>query len=61
MGEPVFRNAITEKTPADRRAMMARAWHEFGLIVIDPDFVTNWTDRQHVVNLANKLYGQRDD
>lgn len=41
------------------RDAYAEAWHRHGLAVIDPDQVMDDYERQTVINIANKLYGQR--
>jgi hypothetical protein len=41
------------------RTMAANAWQEHGVIVLFPDDIKSWSDRQFVVNVANKQYGNR--
>lgn len=46
---------------AERRNRNAcvEAWHRHGLAVIDPQEVTDDWERQTVINIATRLYGQR--
>ena len=46
-------------TPAEMWAMRKAVWHKQGIAVIPPDEVANDWDRQHIVNVAEKLYGKR--
>lgn len=36
-----------------------RAWQQMGLVVIYPDQITDDWERQTVINVANRQYGQR--
>lgn len=45
--------------PSLAKAACARVWHETGLIVINPEMLTSWTDRKQAELLAEKLYGKR--
>jgi len=42
--------------PAD---LYRQAWKRFGLVVVDPEDLNNDFDRQHCINIANRLYGKR--
>lgn len=49
-----------EKLSAFRIKLIAnKLWKEYGLIFVDPSDINNDLDRQHVINIANKLYGGR--
>lgn len=37
------------------------AWQRYGLAVINPDEVLDDWERQVVINIASKLYGERDN
>lgn len=41
------------------RKIGSRIWHETGKVFLDPDDIINDFDRQHVINQAERLYGQR--
>ena len=43
----------------DLEAMARRAWRERGIVILWPDRIRDDWDRQHVLNLANNLYGPR--
>ena len=45
----------------DLEAMARRAWRERGIVILWPDRIRDDWDRQHVLNLANNLYGSRHD
>lgn len=45
---------------SELHAMAMKAWHEHGILTVTPDTVENWADRQHLVNIATKLYGKRE-
>ena len=45
----------------DMEAMARRAWRERGVVILWPDRIRDDWDRQHVLNLANSLYGPRHD
>ena len=42
-------------------AMARRAWRDRGIVILWPERIRDDWDRQHVVNLANSLYGSRHD
>lgn len=50
---------MREADPANGLRAAARAWHEMGLIVINPDHVSSWTDRKQAELLAERMYGKR--
>lgn len=39
--------------------MRCKAWHQQGVVVIKPEDVVSWEDRQLLVNLATQMYGAR--
>jgi hypothetical protein len=48
--------------PADAKeleAMARRAWRERGIVILWPDKIKDTWDRQHILNIANDLYGKR--
>jgi hypothetical protein len=48
-----------EEARRRNREAYAKAWHQRGLVVIDPaDVLDDWT-RQAIENEANRQYGQR--
>ena len=38
---------------------MRELWQRMGVAVIDPNDINNDLDRQHLKNMAEKLYGKR--
>lgn len=40
-------------------AAMADAWHRLGMLVVNPDDINDDWSRQHLTNVAEKLYGKR--
>lgn len=44
---------------SELRAMAAALFHKRGVLVIWPDEVKSDFDRQHVLNVGEKLYGER--
>ena len=48
--------------PADAKemeTMARRAWRERGIVILWPDKIKDTWDRQHILNIANNLYGKR--
>lgn len=48
--------------PADAKemeAMALRAWRERCIVILWPERIKDEWDRQHVLNIANDLYGKR--
>lgn len=61
MSDPLARMIGKSPTDEDHLTDMRRAaWHRQGVIVIRLDEIANDFDRQHVVNIANRLYGKRN-
>lgn len=38
---------------------MRDAWHRHGMLVVDPSEINDDWSRQHLINVAEKLYGKR--
>lgn len=45
--------------PKELEAMARRAWRERGIVILWPDRIKDPWDRQHILNIANDLYGRR--
>jgi hypothetical protein len=45
--------------PAAARRAARAAWHEHGIILINPSWLNGWADRKQAEILAEKLYGKR--
>jgi hypothetical protein len=43
----------------EMEAMARRAWRERGIAILWPDRIRDEWDRQHILNIANGLYGKR--
>jgi hypothetical protein len=39
--------------------MAGRAWHENGVVLINPAWLTSMADRQQLADLADKVHGSR--
>lgn len=51
---------ITGQAAQDRNfAISAAAWHKTGMIVINPDWITGWADRELLMAIATKMHGNR--
>ena len=46
--------------PAYIRGLAFEAWHKRGVVMIDPNMLTDDWERQAVINIANRIYGKRD-
>ena len=61
-----MRSSLARHQPVDPadddqlRAMRAALWHKQGIVVIPLEEIRNDWDRQHVANVATKLYGERE-
>lgn len=51
--------SMREPDPANARRAAREAWHVSGLVLINPEWLTGWVDRQQLINLADKVHGQR--
>lgn len=45
--------------PAAAKRAAREAWHQHGLILINPTWLQNWTDQKQAEILAEKLFGKR--
>jgi len=61
MNSPLARYASAnhEPDPAAARRAAKAAWHEHGLILINPTWLPGWADRRQAELLAEKLHGKR--
>jgi hypothetical protein len=48
-----------EPDPRAARKAARDAWHDGGLILINPEWLPSWTDRKQAELLAEKLFGKR--
>ena len=48
-------------TPAQLDAMAARAWLDYGIVLLRPEDLPNPLDRQAMRNIAEKRFGKRDN
>ena len=53
------RRVLPPANPKEMEAMAQRAWRERGIVILWPDRMKDAWDRQHVLNIANALYGKR--
>lgn len=51
--------SMREPDPANARRAAAKAYHETGLILINPEWLHSWADRKQAELLAAKLFGER--
>jgi len=52
------------RSPTDEahlRAMRAAAWHQQSVIVLRPEEIRNDIDREHVIQIAERMYGRRQE
>lgn len=54
-----FAHLSREPDPAKARIAARQAWQNAGLILINPEWITGWADRQQAIILAEKLHGKR--
>lgn len=50
-----------EPDPRAARRAAREAWQEAGLILINPEWLSSWTDRKQAELLAEKLHGKRKE
>ncbi len=48
-----------DANPVDARVAARDAWHRHGIVLINPEWFTSWTDRKQAELLAEKLHGKR--
>lgn len=53
--------ACREPDPRAARKAARDAWHDGGLILINPEWLSSWTDRKQAELLAEKLHGKRKE
>lgn len=55
------RHAGTMRDPevANARSAARAAYHDSGLVLINPDWLASWVDRQALIVLADKVHGKR--
>lgn len=41
------------------KSMAAAVWHEKGTLMVHPNDLQDDLDRQHTINIGNRLYGKR--
>ncbi|WP_334656746.1 hypothetical protein [Sphingomonas panaciterrae] len=61
LGSPLGRFARLNHEPDPDAAFHAArsAWLNTGIVLINPEWLTSWTDRAQAELLAEKLYGKR--
>ena len=52
---PLFR----EPDEVHARAAAAAAWHQRGIVLINPGWLTSWADQKQLELLAEKMFGAR--
>jgi hypothetical protein len=62
LGSSLGRFAHLNHEPDPEAAFRAAraAWHHTGLILINPEWLTSWTDRAEAELLGEKLFGKRN-
>lgn len=51
--------AMRDPDPAAARRAAREAWHQTGLVLINPEWLHAWTDRKQLELLADKVHGTR--
>jgi hypothetical protein len=51
--------SMRDPDPAAARRAARTAYHETGLVLINPDWLAGWADRQQLIILADKVHGTR--
>lgn len=41
------------------RRKAAKLWHETGTVMVKPDWIHNDMDKQHTINIGERLFGKR--
>jgi hypothetical protein len=49
-----------EPDPANARRAARDAWHDHGIVLINPKWLQSWADRKQAELLAEKLHGKRN-
>jgi hypothetical protein len=50
-----------EPDEGNARRGAAWAWHEHGMLVLRPEWLNGWAQRQEAENMGNKLWGKRNE
>ncbi len=53
--------SMRDPDPQAARRAARTAFHETGLVLINPDWLPGWTDRQQLKILAEKVHGKRNE
>lgn len=56
-----FAHLAREPQAADARRACERAWHEAGIVCINPAWLGSWADQKQLELLAQKVFGPRRD
>ncbi|MDB5490343.1 MAG: hypothetical protein JWO78_192 [Micavibrio sp.] len=51
--------AVTPMDEDEIRRKASQLWQQTGTVMVKPDWVINHLDRQHMQNIAEKLFGKR--
>lgn len=54
-----FAHLARDPNPADGRKLARDAWRNHGLILLRPEWLQGWGDRQQAELLAEKVHGKR--
>ncbi|MEB0281449.1 hypothetical protein QN347_02785 [Sphingomonas sp. 10B4] len=50
---------MRDPDPANARRAARDAWQTSGLVLINPEWLTSWVDRQQLIILAERVHGER--
>ncbi|WP_323493959.1 hypothetical protein [Sphingomonas sp. 10B4] len=51
--------SMRDPDPANARRAARDAWQTSGLVLINPEWLTSWVDRQQLIILAERVHGER--
>jgi len=54
-----FAHLAREPQPETARRACAQAWHEAGIVCINPQWLQGWADRKQLELLAEQVFGPR--
>jgi len=54
-----YAGSMRDPDPAAARAAARKAWHDQGIILINPSWLPGWADRKQAEILAEKIHGKR--
>lgn len=54
-----YAHLMREPHDEHARAAARAAYHEHGLVLINPAWITSWAQRQELINIANSVHGKR--